>query len=336
MKRYFLRLSGLVMLALLLHATGFSQDNQDADEDKNNKLGDYDEIIIKPKGEEKNGKVTIEIKDGQVTVNGKPLSEFDDDNISVRRKKITVQDGNIYGLIAPGAPRSPFRGGWSYNGDLPSSNTAFLGVASEEAKGGGAEVREVTKGSAAEKLGLKKGDIITKIDDKKIENPADLSDAIHDYKPDDKIVVTYIRDGKEQKGTVTLGKTKGYSYNFKMPKMDDLNLDVNPRIYTPRNYNFNWNYSNRPKFGIKAQDTEDDKGAKVLDVDDESPAEKAGIHEGDIITQFDGKEVKNASQLAGLARESRTKSSIKVKLNRDGKSQEVEVRIPKKLNTADL
>src|SRR5882762_2435572 len=167
MKQFFLKISGLAMLALLLHGTSFSQENQDTDTDKNDKLdkldklGDYDEIIIKRKGD-KDSKVTVEIKDGEVLINGKPISEFDDDNISVRKKRITVEDGNVYGLMPPGAPHSPFRGGaWNYSGndDILNSKRAFLGVSADKAKGGGAEIHEVTKGSAAEKLGLKKGDI---------------------------------------------------------------------------------------------------------------------------------------------------------------------------------
>jgi serine protease Do len=333
MKQYLLKISGLAMLALLLHGTGFAQQNQEMDDDDNDKgkLGNYDEIIIKRKGD-KDGKVTVEIKNGDVLINGKPISEFDDDNISVRKKKIIVRDGDSYALTLP--PHSPFRGGaWNYNGDnhLSDSKRAFLGVAAEEAKDGGAEIREVTKGSAAEKLGLKKGDIITKIDDVKIDGPEMLTETIRKHKPEDKVVVTYKRDGKEQKATAILGKFKGANinaYNFKMPNINrDFNFDFAPDIHIN---------SDRPRIGIKAQDTEDGKGVKVLDVDEDSPAEKAGIEEGDIITQFDGKEVTGATELADLARDSRTKSSFKIKLDREGKSREVEVKIPKKLKTTDL
>lgn len=320
------------MLALLLHGAGFAQENHDQDDEKDKeKLSDYDEIIIKRKGD-KDSKVTVEIKNGDVFINGKPLSEFDDDNVSVRRKKVPLWDGDSYTLaIPPSPPHSPFRGGaWNYSGDDPAdSKRAFLGVAAEKSKDGGAEIREVTRGSAAEKLGLKKGDIITKIDDTKIDDPETLTETIRKHKPEDKVVVTYKRDGKEQKATAVLGKFKGAyinSYSFKMPRLNqDFNFDFNaPDIHF------------RPRIGIKAQDTEDGKGVKVLDVDEDSPAEKAGIEEGDIITQFDGKEVKSAGELADLARESQTKPSFKIKLEREGKSREVEVKIPKKLKTADL
>ena len=92
----------------------------------------------------------------------------------------------------------------------------------------------------------------------------------------------------------------------------------------------------RPRLGIKAQDTEDGKGVKVIDVANESLADKAGIKEGDIITEFDGKAINSADELVEVAQESREKSSVKLQIVRDGKSQSVEIKTPKKLKTANL
>jgi serine protease Do len=92
----------------------------------------------------------------------------------------------------------------------------------------------------------------------------------------------------------------------------------------------------RPRLGIRAQDTEDEKGAKVLDIAEESIAEKAGIKKDDVITEFDGKPVNNADDLSAAARDSREKPSIKVKLNRGGTAQNVEIKIPKNLKTTNL
>jgi len=211
-------------------------------------------------------------------------------------------------------------------------------VSSESTDGKGAKITGVTEGSAAEKAALRKGDIITKINDAIITNPEELTAAIHKFKPEEKVTVTYMREGKEQKVTAALGKNKMLdlerTYNFSMPRLEKLkelsDLDGMKGPYT-----YSWS-NDKPRLGIKAQDTEDGKGVKVLDVDDESPADKAGIKEGDIITQFDGKAVNSADTLAKIAREDKDKASYKINLNRDGKSQEVEVKIPKKLKTADL
>jgi serine protease Do len=339
MKQYVLKLSGVAAIALLLSSSLFAQDQDDASEKvlndkiKTDKLNEGDQIVIKRKGD-KDVKVTVEIKDNKVFVDGKPVTEFNNDDIIVRKMKVPFYGDDNMTFIAP---RSPFRsGGWSYSGDgdvlnMNNAKTAFLGVTWNDVDNG-AKITEVTNESAAEKAGLKKGDIITKIGDTKIEE-GELSETIHKYKPEDKVTITYMRDGKEQKTTATLGKMKEMkfkSFNMAMPKIND-------------NYNYNFNDGNgysfsygKPRLGIKAQDLEEGKGAKVLDVDDESPAEKAGIKEGDVINEFDGKPVENADDLSKLARANKEKYTYKIKLTRDGKSQEVEVKIPRKLKTADL
>ena len=56
----------------------------------------------------------------------------------------------------------------------------------------------------------------------------------------------------------------------------------------------------------------------------------------DIITEVDGKTMNSADDVAKIVRESKDKISIMVKLQRDGKTQNIEVKIPRKLKTADL
>ena len=348
MKAYLLKTAGLAALALLLHGAGFAQDQGD-DEKDTGKLGGQDEIVIKHKGD-KDAKVVIEIKGGQVYINGKPANDYSDDNISVHKKKELMLNGQTFTWSGDGdfpgiaiAP-SPFRkhgGAMSIDGDVWSgnSNRAFLGVTTESVtKDGekGAEIREISKGSAAFKAGLKQGDVITRVDEIKVEGPQSLADAIHKYKPEDKITLTFLREGKEQKMTIPLGKAPGATLGslYKMPNMN-FNFDNGSGVYgAPRVYGYS--YGARPRLGIKAQDTEDGKGVKVLEVGDESAAEKAGIEEGDVITKFDGKDVNSATDLAELARASKDKPSIKVSVIRDGKTKEIDIRIPKKLKTADL
>jgi serine protease Do len=346
MKQYLLRISGLAAIILLLHGNGFAQDENDIKLKSKTKLDDNDEIIIKRKGDKTN-KVTVEVNNGQVSINGKPV-EFEDGHAYIDGKMIddsdgyriiirpNDMDGNVFEFMPP---RSPYRGGtWSYSVDgMEYSQKAFLGVSAEKADAGGVSIEEVTKESAAEKIGLKKGDIITKIDDTKIDDPETLTETIRKHKPEDKVVVTYKRDGKEQQATAVLGKlkTSGNAYTFKLPKVRE-NMDlVNPGMHNVFPHGFVWD-EDSPRFGIKAQDTDNGKGAKVIDVDDDSPAAKAGIKEGDLISLFDGKPVTSANQLAELARASKIKPSVKVKLNRKGKIMDVDVKTPRKLKTADL
>jgi serine protease Do len=67
----------------------------------------------------------------------------------------------------------------------------------------GVLVRSVSKNSAAEKAGIKAGDVITRIDDGKVASPADISNRIRALrgKP---VPVVLIRDHKEMTLNVTL------------------------------------------------------------------------------------------------------------------------------------
>ena len=96
-----------------------------------------------------------------------------------------------------------------------------------------------------------------------------------------------------------------------------------------------WGYK-RPKLGIKAQDAEDGKGVNVLEVEDSSVAFKSGLKKGDVIVQFDGAEVNSTNELVDQMEEARHKPVIKVKILRDGVSQDIDIKIPRKLKTAEL
>jgi serine protease Do len=339
MKRYLISCTAMAAMALLLCQPLAAQDKEKDKDKEKTKISDNEEIIIKRKGD-KDSKVTIEIKGDEVTVNGKPLAEFDDENIVVKKGRATT----VYGY---GAPHSPFRGqGGTLNFTSPD-NTAFLGVITEKDEKG-ARIEKVTAGSAAEKAGLKEDDVITKVGAAAINDPDDLTKVIHTYKPEDKVTITYERDGKTNKTDVTLGKRKGKSLNFHSPRVEGFEgfgLE-SPRFEDLRDFNFEWkdgdmaprvySYSSKPRIGIKAQDTEDGKGVKVLHVDEESAADKAGIKKDDVITEFDGKKVNSTDELAHAARDAKDKAAFKITFNRDGKSQTVEVKTPKKLKTANL
>ena len=68
----------------------------------------------------------------------------------------------------------------------------------------GVLVRSVIKGSAADKAGLKAGDVITKIGDKKVGSPKDISNALRSTTPGKAFPVTVTRDRKETTVNATI------------------------------------------------------------------------------------------------------------------------------------
>ncbi len=100
--------------------------------------------------------------------------------------------------------------------DLPRSvlswRSSVLGVEAESLDGQLAEyfgvkegvlVRSVTKGSAAEKAGIKAGDVITRVDDSKVATPADISGRIRSIQGK-QVAVVVMRDHKEMTVSVTV------------------------------------------------------------------------------------------------------------------------------------
>ncbi len=83
-----------------------------------------------------------------------------------------------------------------------------------------------------------------------------------------------------------------------------------------------------PKLGVSVQDTEDGKGVKVIEVDEDGNAAKAGIKEDDVITEVDGKAVNSADEIAKVMKESKDKDFCESKIARKGKTENVEVKIP--------
>jgi len=69
-------------------------------------------------------------------------------------------------------------------------------------------ISEVTSGSGAEKSGLKENDIIVKLDNVKISTYADLTGFLRSKRPNDKVNITFLRDGKEQTASVVLSKNE--------------------------------------------------------------------------------------------------------------------------------
>lgn len=302
-----------------------------------------EQIIITRKGD-KSEKVVVEIVGDKITVNGKPIEDLKDGDVTVRRNKIKDVWAFADGLKAGGTFYNPAE---QFRMLSVDSNTAMLGVTTDKTEQG-VEIQEITKESGAAKAGLQKGDIITKINDQKIESPDQLSAAIKKQKPGDKVTVTYLRDKKESKTTAELSKWKGARMFKTVPgqafdfDMGDLDLDnIMPRIQhtVPKvraPYGQGWSGGAGPKLGLSVQDTDNGKGVKVLEVDEESNAAKAGLKEEDVITEIDGKAVNNVDEVTKIIRESKDKPSVMLKLQRGNKTQNVEVKIPRKIKTADL
>ncbi|MYT70638.1 MULTISPECIES: trypsin-like peptidase domain-containing protein [unclassified Streptomyces] len=97
------------------------------------------------------------------------------------------------------------------NGKVTDSGRAELGITARvvvdgDLRAAGVSVVSVTDGGPADKAGLKAGDVITELGDEKITTMTSLQEALADEKPDDKVKVTFTRDGDKKSADVTLGE----------------------------------------------------------------------------------------------------------------------------------
>jgi putative serine protease PepD len=88
------------------------------------------------------------------------------------------------------------------NGDTPTH--ARLGIEIGDGEGG-AVVSSIEDGSAAAQAGIEEGDLITRVDDHAIDSAGSLVATIRSYRPDDKVTITYERDGDQQTTQLQLG-----------------------------------------------------------------------------------------------------------------------------------
>jgi serine protease Do len=325
--------------------------------------------------------MTVVVDGNKVTINGKEVDENDPrlqvegkGNKRIILKKLDKKPR----IIVEGKPLNSldFGKGLQLDGDIiinengednfdiivpnqAKTNEAFLGVVTEETEQG-AKVNQVSDESPAAKAGLKEGDIITKVNDIKIDGPASLYDAIGKSKPEDKVTISYIRNGKTSSQVVSLAKNKNTMqfYNFSSPEgqggpsfdaYPKQYLDPNTRKYqqSPRGFSFIPNFpgmegmtipgfENKPKLGISIEDTETADGVKITNVSENSPAAKSGLLENDIIVQVNDQKIKEVDGLKPIIKDAKEGTSFTFQVKRNKELKTILVKLPKKLKTANL
>lgn len=165
----------------------------------------------------------------------------------------------------------------------------FLGVSEDDDDEDKAGVQvSITEGSAAEKAGLKDGDLLLQLNDTPLRDFEDISDFMAETTVGDQVKLTYERDGKRNTATATLGEQKSWDWsNWNQPKT------------------WNWqgfNLNTREKsacLGVYTQSKNvgESTGALINGFTDESAAQEASMLEEDVITAVNGVRVKGHDDL---------------------------------------
>jgi len=328
-------------LALLLMPLVFSIKAQAQGNKKDNDKK-TERIIIT----QKNGpieKMTIEVNGDQVIINGKPAADNKDVDITIMKDS----DMDMF-MRAPGAPGAPgmlfgmpfgeenMNGNENFFFNNNSRSKTFLGVMSEANKDG-ARITDVTEKSGADSAGLKEGDIITKVGDTKITNPSDLSAAIGKYKPNDKVTITYSRDGKTSTTSATLHADNMRVFAWKdLDNLKGYSMPGMPKVQGLQGLQDFEFFRSKVKLGAQVQDMDDNSGVKILNVEKEGAVEKAGLQNNDVITKINDTKISSVDDLRNMLKTIKEGDTIQVTYIRNNNSKTVSIKFPKELKTMDL
>ncbi|WGS65625.1 Do family serine endopeptidase [Marinitoga aeolica] len=132
----------------------------------------------------------------------------------------------------------------------------------------GAFVSDIEKGSPADKVGIKPGDVIVKIDNKEIDSADELVYIVKTYPAGQSINVVVNRKGKEITYTVTLAEREEFA-----KATEDYYLGLKVRDLTPEDIN-------------ELKLPKDMYGVRVEEVKEGSEAQYVNIKKGDIIMEM--------------------------------------------------
>jgi S1-C subfamily serine protease len=174
----------------------------------------------------------------------------------------------------------------------------------------GVVLGKIVPDSPAAKAGLKENDVVTEINGQRVESAAQFRRMIHEIPAGRSIQLTVWRDGRTQTISATLGKSEERrqvmtrvapmpgAFAFRMPEMPEI-----PSM----EWNGNMLRGGQPRLGIDAEDISgqlgaffgapDGEGILVRDVNSGSPAEKAGVKAGDVISSLNGERIRSVGEL---------------------------------------
>jgi serine protease Do len=176
----------------------------------------------------------------------------------------------------------------------------------------GALVHNVIPASAADKAGLRAGDVITGIEGEDIAGPSDLISKLYAKSPNDRISLSVVREKRKLNVDVVLQSIDEVALaraataaNEPAPTKSKLNLGLTFGDITP---------DQRAQLDVSAPK----EGPILLGVKPGGAAEGAGLRVGDIILQAGEKKVPDAEALNQVFLSSDMKKGIRIFFWRDG------------------
>ncbi len=251
---------------------------------------------------------------------------------------LLIPSGLVLAQQTPAAPELPDNFTFHFNGG------SFLGIYTEEItrenmgrynlrEVRGVAISKVIEGSPAEKAGLKKDDVVVRFNGEDVTSVRKLNRLISEVAPDHAARVTISRSGGEQELSVTLAQRKDFTTAMTLPRMDGQSRKELENLFGNQG-TFNLALGSSRRIGVSTtvltKQLADYFGAAaghgvlLTSVRDDSPAAKAGLKAGDIITEVDGEKIEDAGDLS-RAINRKTEGEITLTIVRDKSQRTIRV-----------
>lgn len=188
-------------------------------------------------------------------------------------------------------------------------------------KTSGVRIDSVDPGSAAERAGIKAGDIVVEYDGERVRSARQFTRLVQETPEGRQVPMALMRDGKHQTLTAT-PEARAMTWNMSIDG-DRLRRDVERSLeglrdfrmdMPPMRFRFDNDFapSSRRRLGVSVDSLSDqlaqffgapDGGALVTSVEADSAAAKAGLKAGDVITSINGGRIHDAEHLRRALRD---------------------------------
>jgi len=183
-------------------------------------------------------------------------------------------------------------------------------------------ITDVVENSPADRATIKENDVLLVFDGKGVEKTNDFTQLVRNTPPDKKVKVKVFRDGEERELEVTIGSQKSDTWARSFNWNDGRNFTM---------------WSNKPHLGVQVQDlnkdlapyfkVEEKGGVLVVEVSKNTPAEKAGLKAGDVITRVGDEKITDADDLVQALRDYEAGAKVSIQYVRQGKNATVQAEL---------
>jgi serine protease Do len=206
---------------------------------------------------------------------------------------------------------------------------------------GGVVVQEVEEGSPAAKAGLKVDDVIVELDGERVRSARSFTRLVQETADGRTVKAIIVRSGARQTLDVTPeASARPFAADIVLP---DIQREIERGMRAiPRNFSFDFDpdavFPRFPqgRLGITAAPLTEQlaayfkvkEGVLVSSVAPGSPAEKAGLRAGDVITSVNGRSVDSLRELNNELRDAKPGADVELGITHDGKATTLKATMP--------